>query len=915
VRRFWGAFCCVFLLAVGVTSALAETAGTQTAASALAERAFARGVPVPAWVDPIHDLPAPVPNGPLSIRLADLQFRVHREMETYQHRAITVHESSSLGALGQFDIEFQPDYQHVQLHKLAILRGGEVIDKLTSADIRFLQRETALEQGIFTGSVTAEIITTDVRVGDTLEVEYTVVGENPVFGHHFMQSAQWDYPVPVALRRVIVDAPEDLKIDYRLMGDGTGPQPQQSEQHRNGRKSMRFEARNIPAVVSEAYVPSDVYQLRWLQFSDFRSWADVNAWALELFSGAASDKALAAPLRAARAARSQEEMVAKVLEFVQNDIRYLSISLGANSHRPFPPEQVLERRYGDCKDKSLLTVTMLRRLGIQADPVLVPTYITKGVDRLLPSPILFDHAIVRAVVGGKDYYIDPTRLGQYGPLERMGQVHGGRQVLVVAPSTTGLSTIPEAGGDLILGKRSERIVVTAFDKPAEMIEIIETSAVGAEAARVQLARMSKEELRKAYEGSLVKRYPDSQLVGDPVIRDDRQRNVLSIEIHHRINDLFTPTADGWSMNYTPSNLTERFAPPGNAHRSYPLIVPDFPRAHSYDLEVVLPDSFNMTENRYLRSIDDPAFKLERVLEVRKRSLHVNISMVMLADRVTPSQLPRYMKDIQTLNEITGGSLRVYKADMGDARRTAASGRQTEEERLNQSLQRISRVIADADAIGRDASAALCERALVHAYLGHQAEALKDANRAVQQQPNDALRCRADVNFALGRFKESEADYAKAIARGDDSASAYQGHGLAALYLNKLALAQTEFSLAASKAVDAAERTRADILRLIAGGKPTIEKDSTEPDLAWLRAARAMFTGSGDPEHMVGLAMRGNSIDVDARIVEAYYYAGHYWLLHENRLKARACFQRALDKRILNSTYHIAVRSELARMGT
>jgi hypothetical protein len=182
---------------------------TALAASSAAEKAFTRGNPVPAWIDRIATIP-PAPSGhPLSVRLADVFFHVGTEASEYHHKAIAAHEASSLGALGQFDIQFQPDYQHVRLHRLALLRGKQVIDKLASADIRFLQRERSLEQGIYDGSVTAQIVTSDVRVGDTLEIEYTVFGQNPVLAGHMLEAAQVDYSGPVQLRRVTIDAPED----------------------------------------------------------------------------------------------------------------------------------------------------------------------------------------------------------------------------------------------------------------------------------------------------------------------------------------------------------------------------------------------------------------------------------------------------------------------------------------------------------------------------------------------------------------------------------------------------------------------------------------------------------------------------------------------------------------------------------
>ena len=48
------------------------------------------------------------------------------------------------------------------------------------------------------------------------------------------------------------------------------------------------------------------------------------------------------------------------LRMIQDNIRYASISTGPGSYRPHPSDLVLERNFGDCKDKSLLLVNLLR---------------------------------------------------------------------------------------------------------------------------------------------------------------------------------------------------------------------------------------------------------------------------------------------------------------------------------------------------------------------------------------------------------------------------------------------------------------------------------------------------------------------------------------------------------------------------
>lgn len=101
-----------------------------------------------------------------------------------------------------------------------------------------------------------------------------------------------------------------------------------------------------------------------------------------------------------RASADPGQRMLAALRFVQGQIRYLGVEIGAGSHAPSAPAVVLQRRFGDCKDKSLLAVTMLRSLGIDAEPALVNTNARRGIAGWLATPSAFDHVIARAHVKG-----------------------------------------------------------------------------------------------------------------------------------------------------------------------------------------------------------------------------------------------------------------------------------------------------------------------------------------------------------------------------------------------------------------------------------------------------------------------------------------------------------------------------------
>lgn len=187
--------------------------------------AFVRA-PLPAWFRQQRQLPETSLHEPAVMRLADSHFRVDAQASVVVHRAIQVNDASALPEVGQSPISFQPDYQRIELHWLKVYRNGQVIDKLDGTSVRFYHSERSAEQGIYTGLITAVVITQDVRPGDTVEIIYSLVGRNPVFGGRYAEAASWDSSIPVLKRRVTLDLPKGRLIDHRVIGtSGKAPPP------------------------------------------------------------------------------------------------------------------------------------------------------------------------------------------------------------------------------------------------------------------------------------------------------------------------------------------------------------------------------------------------------------------------------------------------------------------------------------------------------------------------------------------------------------------------------------------------------------------------------------------------------------------------------------------------------------------
>lgn len=899
--------------------ALTPAAPVPQPASASAQAAFERGAPVPAWVDQISEIPSTFSSAPVEWRLNDTYFYLGEQAATYIHRAIQVNDAATLARIGQTEITYQPDYQRVQLHQLRIRRGQQLIDKLADADIRFLRREPELDNGIYGGSVTAAIVINDVRVGDTLEFAYTTFGSNPVFDNRFFDGAGWRNEAPVGRRRITVDAPPGRTINYRALGPDGEVLPVARESQAKGRRVVRFEGQRLPAVVLEPYAPRDYQQVSWIQFSEFGSWKDVNAWATALFAVKPED---VVTLEAAGIAPGKlEDRISQALQFVQNDIRYLSVSLGENSHRPYPPRQVLERRYGDCKDKSLLLASLLRQLGVDAVPVLVPSYMRRGLDRMLPSPMMFDHVIVRAQVAGQVYYFDPTRLGQVGKIERMGQAHALVQVLPVAADTVALAEIPlSADNSLVTSTRRERVRFDKIDQPATMVVELSYAGVAAEEMRSGMTRVSPEQLRRFFEGDIGKRYPNAVLQGEPKIADDRVNNSMQLTLQFSVPSLAQANGANWTMQYQAQQFKGMFYMPDNPRRQSPVDVPSYPMVASYQLEVQLPEDYAVRTQTDRQSVKDAAFVLNTSASAEGRRLLIGQELSLLAPSVPAAQVPRFVGDLNKVGELMQVSFTLRPSDLKSAQAAAA---QVERMPLKQVLQtRFESVIVNADksmtqarSTGRDTDGMLCEKARAEAFLGLKEAALADARSLGDTAADNGLllRCRAEVEWISGQFGRSEQDFSRAIVSGQQDGTAYLWRGLASFYQGRMDAAAADFTQSAQAARNPAEVSRAQAWLALAqrrAGKPAVI-DSTASDENWPVALPAMLAGRKSPEALLRAAQNVPGDAGEAALAEAYFFVGQHYLLAGDKTRARLYFQHAVDKGVIFASAHLAARHELA----
>lgn len=619
--------------------------------------------PTPQWVRPLAPVePAVLPGGQVSqgvhYLLVDTQTRVDaRDKVHYRHIATKALNERGVESVAHVEIRFDPSYQSLALHMIQVRRGTRVIPKLAGAAVKVLQREQELEYLIYDGSKTANVFLDDIRVGDVVEYAYSVRGSNPVFGNQQFGrfDLQWNVPVHQLHAsllwpkgRELQLAPRNTNIEAVVTDRGTHTE-------------HVWESKSVPALVVDSDTPNWFDPYASVQWGEFKDWQSVARWAVPYYRVPAQlSPALQAEAdRIAKAHPSAQGRLLATLKFVQSEIRYLGVEIGPGSHAPSSPQQVLERRFGDCKDKSLLTMTLLQALGIEARAALVHTTLRRGIREQQPTPYAFNHVLVRASLDGKHYWIDPTRAPQKGDLAHLFQPDY-EAALVIDDSTQALVSM--ANDSSKLSKRSIHTLYEAqggFDQPVRYTVTTVVQGAGAEALRSTLATENREDLQKRYLNFYARYYPKLTVAAPMSVQEDDAENRLTLTEHYLINEFWkhAEARKRLEASIHAPELDEYLRGPRESIRVSPLALAH-PVSLTHTTEVRLPEAWD-TQAETIR-VDDASFEFERRRSEKNKVLLMVDSFQSRADHVAPADTARYAANLDRARDATDYML--YRGD-------------------------------------------------------------------------------------------------------------------------------------------------------------------------------------------------------------------------------------------------------------
>lgn len=738
-------------------------------AAACATGAFAADKPAlgpaPAWVKPVPLPTTEIKDDGSAVHLILQDQQVHFERgRTVAYARTVMKIGTPQGfAAGNIAFAWNPETSTPTVHRLVIHRGTQDIDVLAHQSFTVVRRETNLENAMLDGVLTATLQPEGLQVGDVVEFAISIDSSDPVLAGHVEQiGGSWN-GLQIGHASLRAEWPAALQMHVK-QARGLPPVEPFRESSERG---VKVAVDNLEPLLPINGAPARYQLVRTVEMTDFGSWADVAALLAPLYTKAAVIPA-SGPLREqltriASVSPDPKKRAQAALSLVQDQIRYVFLGMNSGSLVPADASTTWERRFGDCKGKTALLLALLHGLGVDAVPVVVNATSGDGMDQHLPMVGLFNHVLVRAMIGGRTYWLDGTRTGDTD-IDRIRTPNFGWGLPLVPERATLVRLLPppleqpasdstielDASGGITLPGPIRVQTILRGDGAVVLRDLI------AQATPEMQDKMMREYWRRKFNFVDVTKASTSF---DPEKREEllTMEGVAHMEWHGEW--YWTDwTRLGWDADFHRETGPDQDAP-------FALVYPDYTKSRE---TIKLPPSFDIGRWTPPADIDQTTAGLHfvRHTAIKDNAVSIETSTQTMQPEFPAADAPAAQTALRKLYQNTVSLRRPHNYSYSDAEIAAALQQKADSASdyvdrafMLSGRRRYKEAIAELDkAVAMDGKNvdALANRGLCYVQIGDLAQGARDLDAAYAIDPRNAVMLRGRGMLAVRQGRHADA---------------------------------------------------------------------------------------------------------------------------------------------------------------
>jgi 1-acyl-sn-glycerol-3-phosphate acyltransferase len=344
--------------------------------------------------------------------------------------------------------------------------------------------------------------------------------------------------------------------------------------------------------------------------------------------------------------------LSRITESIQKDIRYFIVMRGIGGLQANHAADIFRNRYGDCKDKTTLLISMLQVAGIHAfyvpldhrrgvvdpdDPSLIGDHMITAIE--LPPDVQDPRlkAIVKAKDGKRYLIFDPT--DERTPVGNLSSgLQGCYGTLAAGPSSQVIA-LPVLGPDANGTERKGAFTLAADGTLTGSVDTIHTGPQGAD-LRTTLKYSDEKERREALENAIAHDVPGAVVNSFEFVQPPDLDKPL--ELHYKLTAAQYAHSAGSLLLVRPRVIGSDVQAFNDKPRAIPIDLNATGRWHdSYD--ITLPPGFVVDEMPDPIDIDVDFASYHSAMTAKANQLHYEREYVVRQVQIPADKAPSFRK--------------------------------------------------------------------------------------------------------------------------------------------------------------------------------------------------------------------------------------------------------------------------------
>lgn len=349
-------------------------------------------------------------------------------------------------------VQEDAEYEFMSLKKFSSLTYAEYYNKFIELNtfkraVKYGNKYITSERGGIDRSVTDDGIFFDdsrvqfypIRFSQKGAMSRITVKKTYTDGKYLTRLFFHEY-YPIKEQVIEFKVPDWLNVEFKKM-NFEGSKIEIQEKKKGGYTNYVFIMKDIPAYKSEykrigrAYTDPHIiiqiksFEAKGAELKGFDKVDDVYAWnnRLYLMAGNEKDKLQSQLSKIIQGKNTDLDKIKSIYYWVQDNIRYIAYEDGYSGYIPATAQDVLAKKYGDCKGMANLMTELLKLAGFDARFSWIGTR-QIPYSQTLPALCVNNHAITTLYHDGKTYFLDGTE--KYVPFNENAFRIQGKEVMI-----------------------------------------------------------------------------------------------------------------------------------------------------------------------------------------------------------------------------------------------------------------------------------------------------------------------------------------------------------------------------------------------------------------------------------------------------------------------------------------------------